>query len=106
MLAVHAALFLLVLFGWTAPSLWYLYMSALALTLLSDLVFGYCILSKWEFDLRKRANPNIRYNYHWTSYYTYRLTERHLSDMFFTRASILFLIASLGINGYFHFLLT
>jgi hypothetical protein len=99
----HAALFFFLLFGWTAPQLWPLYMLAIAATLVSDLIFGYCLLSKWEFDLRRRAKQQVAYNYNWTTYYTYWLTNHRMSDVFFGRAATTFLAASLGINIYFHF---
>jgi len=99
---LHFAVVLIVLFGWMIPSLWYPYMAVLAGTLLSDLVFGYCILSKWEFDLRKKIDPSIDYNYRWTSYYTYRFTQHRVSDTFILRVSTVFLVGSLVINLYFH----
>ena len=53
---LHFLLVLFVVFGWLTPRLWPWYMAALVVTLISDMVFGYCILSKWEFDLRKKHN--------------------------------------------------
>ena len=100
--SLHFIIVLAVLFGWIFPSIWYPYMVVLALTLLSDLVFGYCILSKWEFDVRKKIDPKIDYNYNWTSYYTYRFTRHRISDVFFLRVSVVFLAGSLAINLYFY----
>ena len=98
---VHALLFLVILFGWAIPSIWYIYMSLLVITLLSDLVFGYCPISKWEFYLRKKVNPEVSYDYHWSSYYTRWLTSRNLSPTFFFRVAIFFLTSSLVLNLYF-----
>jgi hypothetical protein len=101
---VHAALFPLVLFGWAISSIWPIYIYLLIATLLSDLVFGYCILSKWEFDLRKQVDPQINYNCTWAGYYVHRLfTNAYLSDVFWKRVSIFFLVGSLAISIYFHY---
>src|SRR5258708_4638539 len=100
---VHFLLVLLVLFGWAVPSLWYVYMTALVATLISVVVYGYCILSKWEFDLRKKNDPAIDYNFTWASYYTYKLTNHRISNRFYTRASIVFLVFAIAINMYLRY---
>jgi hypothetical protein len=100
---VHAALFPIVLFGWLLPSMWYIYMGIMAVTLFSALTFGYCLLSKWEFDVRRHIDPTIDYDYAWTAYYVHRFTQKHLSEIFWIRASVVFLVGSLGVNIYFHY---
>src|SRR5687768_7275876 len=89
---LHILLALFLAFGWTAPSLWYFYMAALLLTLILGVLFGYCLFSKWEFDLRKKADPTISYDFTWATYYTYKLTNQHISYAFFTRIVSTFLI--------------
>lgn len=101
---LHLLLVLLVVFGWATPNLWWIYMSALVATLISDLYFGYCILSKWEFDLRKRVNPATTYNYSWTTFYTYKFTNQRISDTFYKKASVVTLVLCIAINLYFKFL--
>lgn len=98
----HAALVLVVLFGWLVPALWPAYMVLLVLTLVSDMVFGYCIVSKWEFNLRKKYNPDIEYRFAWATYYTHKLTRDRISETFYLRAATVFLVGSLSINVYFH----
>ena len=100
----HFFLVLLVLFGWLVPSLWYLYMATLVATLISDLVFGYCILSKWEFSLRRLVNPKLNYDFTWTTYYTHKFTNQKVSHRFFKQTAVVFLILSIAINLYFKFL--
>jgi len=100
---LHLVLVLLVVFGWAIAELWWVYMGALVVTLLSDLVFGYCILSKWEFDLRKKLNPATNYNYTWTTFYTYKITNKRISDRFYKRAAIVALVLCIAINLYFRF---
>ena len=99
---LHVALFFLVLFGWALPGMWYFYMTLVALTLISDLVLGYCLLSKWEFDLRRQVNPEIKYDYSWSVYYLHRFLRKHFPEDFWRRASTVFLLASFTINLYFH----
>jgi hypothetical protein len=100
---LHLTLVLVVLFGWAIPRLWPFYMTFLVITLISDVIFGYCILSKWEFTLRKKRDASVGYNYNWSTYYTHKLTQQHISDIFFTRLALVFLLISLGVNVYFHF---
>lgn len=97
----HFGVIVLVLFGWLWPGIWYLYMSVVAATLLSELWLSYCFLSKWEFDLRKKVHPGLEYDYSYTSYYTYKLTKQHLSTRFLARTGIVFTSLSLAINLYF-----
>lgn len=100
---IHFVVVVIVLFGWLIPDVWPLYMLVLVGTLLSELLLSYCVLSKWEFDLRKKIYPNLNYEYSYTSYYTYKLTRQHLSERFFARTGILFTSLSILINLYFHF---
>ena len=62
------------------------------------------ILSKWEFDLRKKLNPQLDYEYAYSSYYTYRLTHGFFSARFLAQAGIVFTTLSLVLNLYFRFL--
>lgn len=100
----HTILFLFILLGWLIPNVWWLYMIALVITLVSDIVFGYCILSRWEFWLRKKVNPNIDYDFGFATYYTYKLTNHRMSNVFFDRAAIVFLIIMILLQVYFKFL--
>lgn len=98
---IHFLVVVLLLFGWLMPSIWYAYMIALVLTLISELVWSYCILSKWEFDLRKKGDPTLDYDFSYASYYTYRLTQGYFSPRFLAYAGIVFTSVSLLINLYF-----
>lgn len=103
-LVVHFFVVVLVLFGWLVPSLWLVYIAIVTGALISELLLNYCFLSKWEFDLRKKINPKLNYDYSYTSYYTYKLTHQHLSSRFLARVGIMFTTLSLAINLYFKFL--
>jgi len=95
---VHIAVVAILLFGWLVPGLWPFYFTLLVATLISDLYFGYCILSKWEFDLRKRIDPDLKYDYSFTSYYTYKLTNLHIGHTFIVRCVHVFLMSSIMLN--------
>ncbi len=101
---VHFAVVLVVLFGWLIESLWFLYMAVLLGFLTSILTFGYCILSKWEYNLRKKIDPELVYDFTYTSYYTYQLTRGSLSNIFIVRTATIFVGLSLAINLYFRYL--
>jgi hypothetical protein len=101
----HLLVVLIVLFGWAVSALWYVYMAVLLGTLLSLLTFRCCFLSKWEYDLRKKIDPSLAYDYFYASYYTYRLTAGRLSPQFLARAGMVFTSVSLVINVYFRFIL-
>ncbi len=101
---LHFLVVLIILFGWTTPSIWPLYMFVLASMLVSELMLSYCILSKWEFNLRKKANRALKYDFSYSSYYTYRLTQGRLSPWFLRHVGMGFTSASLFINLYFAYL--
>jgi hypothetical protein len=99
----HFAVVVIALFGWLAPSLWFVYVAVLIGTLISTLSLGYCIFSKWEFDLRKKVNPSTAYDFTYASFYTYRLTRGYLSNAFLKWAGVGFTGISLLIWLYFKF---
>lgn len=99
----HLCVVLISLFGWLIPSIWYVYIAVLAAVFVTNTLFDYCLLSKWEFDLRTRIHTTLVYDYAYTSYYTYRLTRGYLSRNFLRYAGIGFTGASLVINFYFRY---
>lgn len=93
--AIHLIVVLIVVFGWLLPSIRWVYISLVAISLISELYLGYCILSKWEFDLRKQLHPDIDYTYEFTTYYTRHITEGHIRPVFYQVCATVFLFASL-----------
>ena len=95
---IHLVLVFVILFGWYFPKIKYVYLSSLVLTLLSELVLGYCTLTKWEFDLRKKLEPNLNYNYEFAAYYAYKFFNvnppkriiRYLALAFLTGSLVIF----------------
>lgn len=98
---IHLFVVSIALFGWLIPKLQPFYIATLIITLLSDLAFGYCILSKWEFDIRKKIDQSINYDFAWTTYYTRKFTKKNISNSFYKKSSLIFIIFSLLINLYF-----
>ncbi len=101
---IHLFVFLIVLFGWAIPSLWYVYLVTTGITLLVDLFLGYCLLSKWEFSLRKKIDIDLDYDHTWASFYIRKITQNRLSPVFFMWAATFFLGSSLLLNLYFHYI--
>ena len=102
---LHVAVVFVITLGWLWPGLWPLYMCLLIVTLISDFILGYCILSKWEFDLRKRLNPHIEYEYAFASYYTYKLTNKRIGNELLANMVYLFLSVSIILALWTHYML-
>lgn len=100
---LHFFIVAIALFGWVVPDIWYLYMLVLVSILVSNILWNYCFLSKWEFGLRKLINPKLEYDYTYTSYYTYNLTRGYLSQSFLRWAGLGYTSLSLIINIYFKY---
>ncbi|TSC85859.1 MAG: hypothetical protein G01um10148_767 [Parcubacteria group bacterium Gr01-1014_8] len=95
---VHCVVGVIIFFGWLWPSIWPIYIGLLVYVLFQNLILGYCILSRWEFSLRRMLNPKLRYQYNFTTYYTYKLTHKRLSTKFVQVAGTFFIVASLTIS--------
>ncbi len=100
---IHCFFFGLVLIGYLFPAIWYFYMATLCLAFASDIIFDCCLLSKWEFDLRKKWDPSVDYNYSFASFYTYKITNGRIRDSFYRWVAVIFLGFSILINLYFKF---
>ena len=93
-LLVHLVLVFIVLFGWYFPHIKYLYLVFLVVTLLSELFFGYCILTKWEFDIRKKTEPTLDYDYSFLSYYAHKVGIK-VNTRIIKYVAFIFLVGSL-----------
>lgn len=101
---IHCAIGVVIFLGWLWSSIWPLYIATLAIVLVQNWLLGYCVLSRWEFSLRRMLNPKLRYEYNFTTYYTYKLTHRRLSTRFVQVGGTVFLASSLAISLYSKFL--
>lgn len=100
---VHLALYIVIVFGWLFPSIWVFYMAIMFITLVQDVFLNYCILSKWEFLLRKKSDPKVDYHYNFSSFYIHKFVGEPLSPSFVRRWAIVFLSISIFINLYFRY---
>ena len=100
---LHGMVFFVVLYGWFVPSLQPLFVATLIIILIQNIFLNYCLLSKWEFNLRKALNPNLEYNYNFTSYYIHKFTDQTITPQFMRIAGIIFPVVALTIIGYFQF---
>lgn len=98
-LAAHGFIVAVILFGWAVRPMRPLYIATLLLTGASYLVFGNCLLSKWEFDLRKQVNPSISYDATWLGYYAPGIL-RKLPNAFWYWVSTAFVVISIGANAF------
>ena len=94
---VHIALVLVILFGWHFESIHTIYVLILIITLISELFLGYCLLTKLEFDLRKKLDPALNYDSSFISYYGYRLLGLNIPGKYIRYPAIIFLVVSLFI---------
>ncbi len=92
---VHLILVLVILFGWYITKIKYIYLWSLILTLISEVVFGFCLLTKWEFDLRKKIDPNLKYDYSFVSYYAYKYLGINPPKKLIKYLALIFLITSI-----------
>lgn len=103
--ALHVFVVAFVLVGWLFSATWlvYTYLALLVATLVLDTIFGYCILSKWEFQLRKKVHPRLTYDFAWATFYTYKITNHRISDRFYKRAALIALALVIATDSYFKF---
>lgn len=92
---LHTVVVFVVIFGWHFKSLHWVYLIVLSLTLISEIIFGCCIFTKWEFDLRKKIEPTLNYDYTFVSYYAYKLLHINIPGRYIRYPAIIFLIVSI-----------
>jgi hypothetical protein len=56
---IHFALVCVVSVGWLIPGFFYLHISLLLATFLSEIFLGYCPLTQAEFYLRRKLDPTL-----------------------------------------------
>ena len=100
---VHWPICYILLFGWTFRGAWsFLYLVTLVVTLSTQLVFRCCLLTKWEFDLRKKLDPSLEYDHGFISWYAYKYVKIRIPSIVLDYISVIFLSLSLVIFLYGH----
>lgn len=59
MFYLHIISLVIIHLGWLFPGYRQAYLIFLVLVLAHHIIFGYCILTLWEFYFRRKINPNI-----------------------------------------------
>lgn len=67
---IHFALVLSVIFSWLFPSLFYYFLVLWVLTFVSEILFGRCVLTNLEFDLRRKIDPTKKFEKSCIVHYT------------------------------------
>lgn len=95
---LHAIIFLVLVFGWLSTKIYVWYIALIALTLLFWFTIGYCPLTKLEFYLRKKLNPQLEYDFTFLGYYGHTFLQRQISHRFVKYSGRVFLLLSLLVN--------
>ncbi|MCI5050827.1 MAG: DUF2784 family protein [Candidatus Pacebacteria bacterium] len=96
---LHLGVVFINVMGWLFPVLRPLYQITLIVTILSWITTTSCLLTVWEFKLRKMINPKIEaYEYQFVDYYLRKIFKGSASPIFIHRVGLLFLVLSLGLN--------
>ena len=105
---IHTAFAILVLVGWAIPSVSYIYFPVLIASLVSELALGHCVLTRWEFDIRKRLYPTLHYEHSFLIHYGSRLLRIESSDKSSKKSTkcggyafVLILLSSLALSVVF-----
>ncbi|MDE2071243.1 MAG: hypothetical protein KGI70_00715 [Patescibacteria group bacterium] len=98
---IHAGQMALVLFGWLLPfPYYYLYLADLSLTFLNQLIWRSCFLTAWEFYFRHIADPSIKNDRYFLTYYSDKYFPSFVTDGLVDRASLVFLSVSLAFAAF------
>lgn len=83
---------------WYFRQLYTVYILTLVVSLFSDLILGYCFLSKWEFYFRKKANPKLDYEHTFFSFYFNKYFGQKVKTRTVQLTVLYFLWGSLFLN--------
>ncbi len=94
----HFAFVIIIFFGWAFPNIQFLYILVLSGTLLCWVILGYCPITKWEFNIRRKYEPNLNYRNEYLEYYFSKFFKVNIPVSFIRFYGILFIILSLLIS--------
>lgn len=107
---VHFGVVSIVAIGWVVPGFFTFYVSILVTVLLSEIFFGYCVLTKLEFGIRKKLDSSLIFDKSCIMHYILKwrgLAPRPISSTpasFFKRKSFSFILLLLGgVSSVFNF---
>jgi len=94
----HILVVVILLVGWVFPSFHTIYFVTLYTTLISEIILGYCILTRWEFNYRKKIDANLSYDYSFFVYYGHKYLQKKFSTNFVKFAARCFLWSSVIVH--------
>ena len=95
--SAHTVLMIILLFGWLLPvPYYYVYLTVLALTLVTQLLFRYCLLTAWEFYFRRTLDPSVGESPYYLTYYSHKMFHGAVTDTFVDRISLVFMGVSVA----------
>lgn len=98
LLLLHVLVVIIVLVGWYYPSLQMIHLIIAFLVLIAEVFLGYCPLTRWEFLLRKKVEPNLNYDSSFLSYYAYKVLKVDIPGRVIRYPAILVLVLVLSFN--------
>ncbi len=102
---IHIPIIFFIFFGWLFTGvLSYIYLGILVGTLLSWQLLGYCILAKWEFDIRSKYMRVPKYHYEYLHYWSYKLFNLNINAKYIRNYGTLFIICSMILWTYKNFI--
>ncbi len=94
---LHSGLMVVLLVGWLFPEpYYYIYLSILSATFLTQLFFRYCLLTAWEFYFRRVLQPDLGPTPYFLTYYSHKMFPGWVTDSFVDRISLVFLGVSIA----------
>lgn len=92
---------MIVLIGWYYPVFQTAHLITASLVLLAEIFLGYCPLTRWEFLLRKKVEPDLNYDSSFLSYYAYKILRMNIPGRKIKYPAVVFLIAVLALNIFY-----
>ena len=103
---IHCLIVFVIVFGWAFAKLNFIYPLVLVATLVLETIFGYCILTEFEFRLRKKIEPSLEYDHSFVTYYMHKIYDFKIPRRFLDIVYKSFLIVSLMIYFVKTFIIT
>ena len=95
---LHTVIVSIIVIGWYYPAFQTLNLFVTMLTLFIEISFGYCPLTKWEFSVRKKLEPNLNYDAGFITYYAYKIFDLDVPTERIKYPAIIVLIFVLILN--------
>lgn len=95
---LHVGVVIVIVIGWYYPALQNFNLIVTLIVLVSEIYFGYCPLTKWEFVLRKKLEPNLNYDSGFISYYVYKIFGLNIPSNKVKYPAIIILVFVLILN--------